>query len=137
LAANEISVIPALRGRLGEVAILETWLAGSTRLYATAVSILVRFASALISIAISLERVQVANFQGDARDEAGPPDEITTDERISEIAEILAVGLMRIPASKSSPFSAEHRESLLDCPVIQSGHADVAHKAGTGPTPVN
>jgi hypothetical protein len=45
-------------------------------------------------------------------------------ERLSEIAEILAAGLMRIRARKSSQFSADCGESCLDFPGHQSGPVD-------------
>ena len=44
--------------------------------------------------------------------------------RLAEIAEILATGLMRLRARQSTPLSAHHRESSLDCLGHQSGHAD-------------
>src|SRR5262245_8839067 len=46
----------------------------------------------------------------------------TRDEHLAEIAEILAAGLMRLRARKSSQYSADSRESLLDCAAHQSGH---------------
>jgi len=49
---------------------------------------------------------------------------LTTAERLAELAEILAAGLMRLRARKSSEFSADRGESSLDCPAHQSGHAD-------------
>ena len=45
-------------------------------------------------------------------------------ERFSEIAEILAAGLMRLRARKSSPKSADFGESSVDFSGHQSGHAD-------------
>jgi hypothetical protein len=45
-------------------------------------------------------------------------------ERIAEIAEILAAGLTRLWARKSSPNSRDFGESSLALPVNQSGHAD-------------
>jgi hypothetical protein len=51
------------------------------------------------------------------------PDRMTSDERIAEIAEILAAGLMRLRARKSSPLSRDHGESLLDFSANQRGHA--------------
>ena len=45
-------------------------------------------------------------------------------ERLDEIAETLAAGLMRLHERKSSPFSAVTGDSLLDCPPQQSGHAN-------------
>lgn len=52
------------------------------------------------------------------------PDLMTAPERLDEIAEILAVGLMRLRARQSSPLSAHRGESSLDCAGHQSGHAD-------------
>jgi hypothetical protein len=52
------------------------------------------------------------------------PDHMTGPERLDEIAEILAVGLMRLRARQSSPLSPDRGESLLDCSGHQSGHAD-------------
>jgi hypothetical protein len=51
------------------------------------------------------------------------PKLLSADERIAEIADILAAGLMRLHARKSSPFSANTGDSSLDCPAHQSGHA--------------
>jgi hypothetical protein len=48
----------------------------------------------------------------------------TARERIAEIAEILAAGLMRLSARKSSPKSADFGESSVDFSPHQSGHAD-------------
>jgi hypothetical protein len=54
-----------------------------------------------------------------------PPDQIEADERLTEIAEILAAGLMRLMSRQSSSLSANRGESSLDCPGNQSGHANV------------
>jgi hypothetical protein len=51
------------------------------------------------------------------------PDRMTPSERITEIAEILASGLMRLRARKSSPLSRDDGESLLDFSANQRGHA--------------
>jgi hypothetical protein len=45
-------------------------------------------------------------------------------ERIVEIGDILAAGLMRVMALKSSPKSPDSRESSLDISRHQSGHRD-------------
>jgi hypothetical protein len=52
------------------------------------------------------------------------PDLMTPAERLDEVAEILATGLMRLRARQSSHFSADCGESSLDCPGNQSGHAN-------------
>jgi hypothetical protein len=46
-----------------------------------------------------------------------------SDEYLAEIAEILAAGLMRLRARKSSPKSADLRECSVDFTPDQSGHA--------------
>ena len=58
------------------------------------------------------------------------PDQMAPAERLAEIAEILAAGLMRLKARKSTPLSAHSGESSLDCPAHQSGHADVLTSNG-------
>jgi hypothetical protein len=55
------------------------------------------------------------------------PDSLSSNERLVEIAEILAAGLLRALARKSSPKSADIGESSLHILVDQSAH----------PTPVN
>lgn len=52
------------------------------------------------------------------------PDRMSAPERLDEIAEILAAGLMRLRARKSSPLSAPGGESSLDCAGHQRSHAD-------------
>jgi hypothetical protein len=54
-------------------------------------------------------------------------DSLSADERLAEIAEILATGLVRLWARKSSQMSAQNGEFSLDISATQSGH----------PTPVN
>jgi hypothetical protein len=49
---------------------------------------------------------------------------LSAAERNREIAEILAVGLMRLRARKSSPKYADFGESSVDLAGHQSGHAD-------------
>ena len=50
------------------------------------------------------------------------PDHMTAAERLDEIAEILAVGTMRLMARKSSRISAENRDSSVDFTTSQSVH---------------
>jgi hypothetical protein len=52
-------------------------------------------------------------------------------ERIDEIAEILATGLVRLRSPKSSPFSGYTGESSLDCAAHPSGHADTLSHGGS------
>jgi hypothetical protein len=51
-------------------------------------------------------------------------------ERLDEVADILAVGLLRLKANKSSTLSANSGESSLDCPAHQSGHVNTLRNAG-------
>ncbi len=53
------------------------------------------------------------------------PDLMSSEERLDEVAEILAAGLMRLMARQSTPLSADLGECSLDCPADQSGHANV------------
>lgn len=57
-------------------------------------------------------------------DNALHPDRMEPAERLDEVADILAAGLMRLNARKSRPLSAAGGESLLDCAARQSSHAD-------------
>ncbi len=52
------------------------------------------------------------------------PEMMTADERLAEIAEILARGLVRLHARKSSPLSADRGDSFVDLAPHRSGHAD-------------
>jgi hypothetical protein len=52
------------------------------------------------------------------------PDQLNSAERLAEIADLLAAGLVRLHARKSSRFSAHNGESSLDCLGTQSGHAN-------------
>lgn len=52
------------------------------------------------------------------------PARMSAPERLAELADILAAGLMRLRARQSTPLSAHCGDSLLDCAAQQSGHAD-------------
>ena len=52
------------------------------------------------------------------------PSHMTASERLAELAEILAAGLMRLRARKSSEQSAHGGECSLAMPGQQSGHAN-------------
>ena len=52
------------------------------------------------------------------------PSHMTADERLAEVADILAAGLMRLRARQSTPLSRDGGESSLDCPGHQRGHAN-------------
>ena len=56
---------------------------------------------------------------------AGPNCQLprAADERTAEIGQILAHGLMRLLRAKSSPLSADCRDSFVDLPAQRSGHA--------------
>ncbi len=51
------------------------------------------------------------------------PSRMTAPERLDEIAEILALGAMRLMARKSSSLSLARGETSLDFIPAQSGHA--------------
>jgi hypothetical protein len=51
------------------------------------------------------------------------PRHLSTAERLDEIADILAAGLMRLRARKSSQISGDPGESSLDFSADQRGHA--------------
>jgi hypothetical protein len=52
-----------------------------------------------------------------------PPTLLSASDRLAEIADILAAGLMRLRARKSSGLSDHRRESSLDYSPDQRGHA--------------
>ncbi len=51
------------------------------------------------------------------------PDRMTPAERLAEVAEILAAGLVRLSSDKSSALSADCAESFVDFMPDQSRHA--------------
>jgi hypothetical protein len=53
-----------------------------------------------------------------------------SDERLDEIAEILALGLTRLRPRQSSALSPHVGESSLDCLGHQSRHTDVLKSDG-------
>jgi hypothetical protein len=56
-----------------------------------------------------------------------PPERMTAEERLDEVAAILAAGLMRLSGPKSSRLSAGSGESSLASPADQSVHATVSN----------
>ena len=58
------------------------------------------------------------------------PDLMSAAERLDEIAEILAAGLMRLRARQSTPLFPDGGDSSLDCSAHQSGHADILTDGG-------
>lgn len=59
-----------------------------------------------------------------------PPERMTAEERLDEVATILAAGLMRLIGPKSSRLSRTSGESSLDFPTDQSVHATVSNGGG-------
>lgn len=51
------------------------------------------------------------------------PDRMTASERLGEVSEILALGLVRLRARKSSPLSRDSGESSLHLSPAKSVHA--------------
>ena len=58
------------------------------------------------------------------------PRHMTAAERLDEIADILAAGLIRLSSRKSSQISADRGESSLDFSPDQSGHGVVQGSVG-------
>ncbi|MFO1097106.1 MAG: hypothetical protein U1E81_02240 [Xanthobacteraceae bacterium] len=58
------------------------------------------------------------------------PGRMTAAERLDEIADILAAGLIRLRARKSSSLSSDLRESSLDFSPDQRGHVSVQNSVG-------
>lgn len=56
------------------------------------------------------------------------PDHLTAAERLSELASLLARGVVRLHRRQSSRVSAHPRESSLHFSPDQSGHAAVAKR---------
>jgi hypothetical protein len=51
------------------------------------------------------------------------PDHMTAAERLAELGQILARGLIRLHAREASPLSADDRDSFVDLPPHRSRHA--------------
>ena len=51
------------------------------------------------------------------------PNRMTPAERLAELGRILAAGLIRMRANKSSPLSADRAETFVDLSGPKSGHA--------------
>jgi len=51
------------------------------------------------------------------------PDHMTGTERLAKLGQLLAAGLMRLHARKSSRLSADGRDSSVDFLPDRSGHA--------------
>jgi hypothetical protein len=58
------------------------------------------------------------------------PGLMTPAERLDEIADILAAGLMRLRARKSSALSDDYGESSLDFSADRRGHARPREQQG-------
>lgn len=52
------------------------------------------------------------------------PDRLTPEERVAEVGRILAAGVLRLHAGKSSPLSADRGDSWVDFLPGQRRHAD-------------
>ena len=58
------------------------------------------------------------------------PNRMSAAERLAEVAEILAAGLIRLRARKSSDLSRDDGESSLDFSPDQSGHVSAQNSVG-------
>jgi hypothetical protein len=88
------------------------------------------FAADLIPLSIPLERAHLGTNCRCMEMNALKLDLMTAVERLDEVAEILAAGLMRLRARQSTPESPDCGEGSLDCPAQQSGHANVLTDGG-------
>jgi hypothetical protein len=61
------------------------------------------------------------------------PDQMTAAERLAEIGEILARGLIRLRARQSRQVSADHGDSHLDFSANQRSHGPVTNQTETLP----
>ena len=61
------------------------------------------------------------------------PDRMSAAERIAEIGEILARGLIRLRARQSRLVSDDRRDSYLDFSVNQRSHGPVTNQTETLP----
>ena len=52
------------------------------------------------------------------------PNHMTAAERLAEIGQILARGLIRLHAREASPLSADRGDSFVDLPPKRSRHAN-------------
>ncbi len=59
------------------------------------------------------------------------PDRISADERLAEVSEILARGLMRLRARQSRQISEDHGEIFVDFSVDLRGHVAPNTNLGT------
>ena len=59
------------------------------------------------------------------------PDRMTQPERLDEVADILAAGLIQLKARKSRRLSADRGDSCLDYTARQSGHVPVNRRRKT------
>ena len=61
------------------------------------------------------------------------PDRMTAAERLAEIGEILARGLIRLRARQSRQVSEDRRDSYLDLSADQRSHGPVTNQTETLP----
>ena len=59
------------------------------------------------------------------------PDRMSAIERLAEIGEILARGLIRLRARQSRQVSDDHGDSYLDFSADQRGHGPVTNRTET------
>jgi len=83
-----------------------------------------RFAPAKVLLFMSHERDHFSQMLDRHSANVEPDRDAAARECIAEIGEILASGLIRLRARKSSPIVANSGERSLDCVGYQSGHAN-------------
>ena len=56
------------------------------------------------------------------------PEMMTSHERLAELGQILARGLIRLHAREASPLSADDGDSFVDLPPLRSRHANPSRR---------
>jgi hypothetical protein len=97
----------------------------TTRSFACALLISLRFDKHLISL-FDLAPSWLSRIQTEPMTRMNPlsPDHMSADERLAEICEMLACGLVRLEARQSSQLSGDRGESCLPISVDRCRHAE-------------
>jgi hypothetical protein len=83
------------------------------------------FTQRAVGLAFSLTDVIFEKSNRDRTVNQINPTSMSASERLAELAEILATGLMRLRARQSTPLVAHRGDSSLDSPANPSSHANV------------
>jgi hypothetical protein len=83
----------------------------------------------LFSLSFPAERGHTSNMLSTPN--AASLDHMSATERLDEIAELLAAGLLRARSAKSTALSADRGERFVDLSARESGHAPVPTETET------